>query len=105
LLHGEAVALGMTLAFAFSARLGLTAPAEADRVTAHLAAVGLPTRVSEIPGERPSVGQLMELIAQDKKVERGRLTFILARGVGRSFVAPDVDAADVRAFLADKLAD
>jgi 3-dehydroquinate synthetase len=48
---------------------------------------------------------LMELIAQDKKVERGRLAFILARGVGRSFVAPDVDAADVRAFLADKLAD
>jgi 3-dehydroquinate synthase len=105
LLHGEAVALGMALAFAFSVRLGLLAPAEADRVAAHLAAVGLPTRVSEIPGERPHVEQVMELIAQDKKVQRGRLTFILARGIGRSFVAPDVDGADVRAFLSDKLAD
>jgi 3-dehydroquinate synthase len=105
LLHGEAVALGMALAFAFSARLGLLARSEADRVAAHLAAVGLPTRVSEIPGDRPGVEQLMELIAQDKKVQRGRLTFILARGVGDSFVASDVDAAEVRAFLSDKLAD
>jgi 3-dehydroquinate synthase len=105
LLHGEAVALGMTLAFAFSARLGLTAPADADRVTAHLAAIGLPTRVSEIPGDPPSLEHLMELISQDKKVQRGRLTLILARGIGASFIAPDVDAAEVRAFLAQKLAD
>jgi 3-dehydroquinate synthase len=105
LLHGEAVALGMALAFAFSARLGLLARSEADRVGAHLAAIGLPTRVSEIPGDRPGVEQLMELIAQDKKVQRGRLTFILARGVGQSFVAPDVDAAEVCAFLSDTLAD
>ena len=105
LLHGEAVALGMALAFAFSARRGLLAPAEADRVAAHLAAVGLPTRVSEIPGDRPGVERLMELIAQDKKVQRGRLTFILARAVGQSFVAHDIDAAEVRAFLSDMLAD
>jgi 3-dehydroquinate synthase len=105
LLHGEAVALGMTLALAFSARLGLLAPTEADRVTAHLAGVGLPTRASDIPGDPPSLERLMELIAQDKKVQRGKLTLILARGIGRSFIAPDVDAADVRAFLAQKLAD
>jgi len=105
LLHGEAVGLGMALAFAFSARLGLLPQQEADRVTAHLAGVGLPTRVSQIPGEAPSLERLMELIAQDKKVTRGTLTFILARGIGQSFIAPDVDAAEVRAFLAHKLAD
>ncbi len=103
LLHGEAVALGMALAFAFSARRGLLSPAEADRVTAHLAAIGLPTRVSDVAGGTPGVDQLMDLMAQDKKVKRGRLTFILARGIGRSFIAPDVDAAEVRAFLAEKL--
>jgi 3-dehydroquinate synthase len=103
LLHGEAVALGIAFAFAFSARLGLLPAAEADRVAAHLAAVGLPTKVADVPGGMPGIDQLMELMAQDKKVKRGRLTFILARGVGHSFIAPDVETSEVRAFLAEKL--
>jgi 3-dehydroquinate synthase len=103
LLHGEAIAIGLALAFAFSARLGLLAQAEAERVARHLAAVGLPTRPAAIPGELPGADGLMELIAQDKKVRGGRLGFILARGIGASFLAPDVDAAQVRAFLAEKL--
>ncbi len=103
LLHGEAVALGMALAFEFSARKGLIAAADAARASAHLAAVGLPTHVSEVPGGVPGVDALMELIAQDKKVKRGKLTFILVRGIGRAFVENDVDAAEVRAFLADKI--
>jgi 3-dehydroquinate synthase len=105
LLHGEAIALGMALAFAFSAKRGLLSPAEAERVERHLAAVGLPVHVSSVPGGLPGADRLMELIAQDKKVKRGRLTFILARGVGASFIAPDVDAAEVRAFLVEKLAE
>jgi 3-dehydroquinate synthetase len=51
----------------------------------------------------PDVDRLMDLIAQDKKVKRGKLTFILARGIGAAFIAPDVDAAEVRAFLIEKL--
>jgi 3-dehydroquinate synthase len=105
LLHGEAISLGMALAFGFSAARGLVLPDEAARVAHHLAAVGLPTRVSQVAGGAPSVDRLMELIAQDKKVKRGRLTFILARGIGASFIAPDVDAAEVRAFLVEKLAE
>jgi 3-dehydroquinate synthase len=104
LLHGEAIALGMVLAFEFSARRGLLPAAEAERVARHLAAVGLPTHLSAIAGLLPDANQLMNLIAQDKKVQRGRLTFILARGIGKAFVAPDVDAAEVRAFLVEKLA-
>jgi 3-dehydroquinate synthase len=103
LLHGEAVALGMALAFEFSARKGLLPAAEAERARAHLAAVGLPTHLKDIPGTMPGVDELMDLIAQDKKVKRGKLTFILVRGIGRAFVENDVDAAEVRAFLADKL--
>ena len=103
LLHGEAVALGMALAFEFSARKGLLPVAEAARAAAHLASVGLPTHLKDIPGGAPGVDALMDLIAQDKKVKRGKLTFILVRGIGRAFVADDVDATEVRAFLSDKL--
>jgi 3-dehydroquinate synthase len=105
LLHGEAIALGMALAFAFSAQRGLLPWSEAERVERHLATVGLPVRVSSVPGGLPDADRLMELIAQDKKVKRGKLTFILARGIGASFIAPDVDATEVRAFLVDKLAE
>jgi len=103
LLHGEAVALGMSLAFEFSARKGLIGGTDAARAAAHLAAVGLPTRLSDVPGSMPGVDALMDLIAQDKKVKRGTLTFILARGIGQAFVADAVDPAEARAFLADKL--
>ncbi len=82
LLHGEAVAVGMALAFAFSARRGLLPASEAQRVARHLAGVGLPTRMSDIAGELPGPDRLLELMAQDKKVKRGKLALILARGIG-----------------------
>ena len=103
LLHGEAVAAGMALAFGFSARLGVISAAEADRAIRHLDQVGLPTRPTDIPGGLPSVDRLMDLIAQDKKVKRGMLTFILVRGIGSAFVESGIDPQDVRAFLSEKL--
>jgi 3-dehydroquinate synthase len=103
LLHGEAVALGCVLAFEFSARKGLIGTADATRARAHLEAVGLPTQVKDVSGGVPDVDALMNLIAQDKKVKRGKLTFILVRGIGQAFIANDVDPAEVRAFLSDKL--
>ena len=103
LLHGEAVALGIVLALEFSAAKGLIGESDAARARAHLAAVGLPTHLKEVPGGVPSLDALMDLIAQDKKVKRGKLTFILVRGIGQAFVENDVSAAEVRAFLADKL--
>jgi 3-dehydroquinate synthase len=103
LLHGEAIGLGMALAFEFSARRGLIAKGEAERAIRHLAAVGLPTHVKDVPGPMPALDPLMDLIAQDKKVTRGALTFILARGIGGAFVERKVDADDVRAFLREKL--
>jgi 3-dehydroquinate synthase len=103
LLHGEAVSLGMVLAFEFSARRGLLPPADVERAARHLAAVGLPIHLSVMAGRLPDADRLMDLIAQDKKVQRGQLTFILARGIGQAFVARDVEAAEVRAFLVEKL--
>jgi 3-dehydroquinate synthase len=106
LLHGEAIAAGMALAFEFSARRqGLISQADAARVIRHLAEVGLPSRIKDIAGPPVSVDRLMELIAQDKKVKRGMLTFILVRGIGQAFVENDVDAREVRTFLSEKLAE
>ncbi len=105
LLHGEAIAAGMALAFGFSARQGLLPMAEAERAIGHLAEVGLPTRVRDIAGPLPAIDQLMNLIAQDKKVKHGMLTFILVRGIGTAFIEAGVDAREVRAFLTEKLAE
>jgi len=104
LLHGEAVALGMALAFDFSARRKLIAQDEVARARAHLAAVGLPTHIKDVPGAAPTADRLMDLISQDKKVKRGRLTFILVHAIGQAFVESNVDPGDVRAFLTEKLA-
>src|SRR3954468_6756309 len=79
LLHGEAVALGIVCAFEFSTRLGLLPTNDAGRVAQHLSAVGLPTHPRDVPALRTDADALMNLIAQDKKVKRGKLTFILLR--------------------------
>ena len=100
--HGEGVSIGMVLAHEFSARMNLASPDDARRVEAHLKAVGLPTRMSEIPGTLPPAEVLMDAIAQDKKVKGGKLTFILTRGIGQSFVADDVPASEVISFLKEK---
>ncbi len=96
LLHGEAVALGMVLAFRFSAERGLCPPADADRVVAHLDAMGLPTRLGAIAA---SGDRLAAHMRHDKKASGGRLPFILARGIGEAFVDQEVDLAEVAAFL------
>ncbi|OWV93099.1 3-dehydroquinate synthase [Rhizobium sp. R693] len=102
LVHGEGVSIGMVLAHEFSARMNLASPDDARRVESHLKAVGLPTRMSEIPGALPPAEVLMDAIAQDKKVKGGNLTFILTRGIGQSFVANDVPASEVLSFLKEK---
>jgi 3-dehydroquinate synthase len=97
-LHGEAVAIGMALAFRFSAARQLCSLEDSERVQAHLASVGLPTR--------PEVGtpeRLVRHIASDKKASGGRVAFILARGIGAAFVDHSVELAEVEAFLAGEV--
>jgi len=99
LLHGEGVAIGIVLAFKLSAKLGLCPQDDAQRVINHFSAVGLPTSLTQIKGGIPETGKLLELMAQDKKVQRGSLVFILARGIGKAFVAPGIDIGPVREVL------
>src|SRR5215510_13707839 len=109
LYHGEGVSVGMVLAAEFSAKLGIISEADAVRVERHLASVGLPTHLQDIAGFTQEgladADTLMALMAQDKKVKRGKLTFILLEAIGRAVIAPNVEPTPVRDFLARKLAD
>ena len=104
LVHGEGVAIGMACAFRFSRDLGLCPGQDAVRVENHLKAIGLPTRIAEIPGIPLDATAILAAMRQDKKVERGKLTFILAKGIGESFIAKDVPEARALAFLDRELA-
>jgi len=107
LFHGEGVSVGMVLAAEFSARLGMISEADAARIERHLASVGLPTHLQDIAGFAQEgladADALMALMAQDKKVKRGKLTFILLQAIGGAVVANDVEPALVRDFLQQKL--
>jgi 3-dehydroquinate synthase len=109
LFHGEGVAVGMVLAAELSAELGMIPPSDVARIGHHLAEVGLPTHLQDIAGFAQEgladADALMALMAQDKKVKRGRLTFILLQAVGRAVIAPDIEPALVRDFLKARLAD
>ena len=101
ILHGEAVAVGIGLAFRLSADLGLCAPAETARVIRHLASVGLPSELRHL-NRRFSAERLMAHMRRDKKTRDGQLTFVLARGVGQAFTKNDVPAAAVLELLRDE---
>ena len=96
-LHGEAVAVGMALAFDFSAELGLCPHADAERVRRHLRGAGLPTTLADTGVDR---GALLPLMGADKKNEGGSLRLVLTRGIGDAFVARDVDPGRLADFLA-----
>lgn len=97
LLHGEAVAIGMVMAFALSAELGLCPGEDAIRARRHLEASGLPIDRSALP---PFSGEmLVEHMGRDKKVRDGRITLILARGIGEAFITREVEPATIRRFL------
>ncbi|MDD7970113.1 3-dehydroquinate synthase [Roseinatronobacter alkalisoli] len=104
LLHGEGVAIGCALAFELSARMDLCAQETPGRVRAHLRNMGMATDLADIAGDLPSADALIALMAQDKKVQDGRLRFILARDIGAAFVCDDVPGDILHAVLADALA-
>jgi 3-dehydroquinate synthase len=107
LLHGEAVGAGMAMAFDLSAQLGLCPRSDAERVRRHLGGVGLPVRLRAIGGDNRrtwEAAKLIEHMRGDKKAEAGRLTFILARGIGKAFVTREVDERALGALLDQAIA-
>jgi 3-dehydroquinate synthase len=103
LLHGEGVAIGCLLAFQSSVALGLCPQEAPSRIAAHFASLGMKSTLADIPGDLPDADALLELMGQDKKVRDGRLTFVLARDIGETFVTRDADLGVIRGVLADAL--
>jgi len=101
LLHGEAVALGMILAFDFAVQLGFAAADEAQRVRRHLDDKGLPTRMSQVGLAGTPAERLLAHMSKDKKVQDGRITLILPRRIGEAFVMKDAPLGPLRQFLAE----
>jgi len=101
--HGEAVAAGMALAFRYSARLGLCPAEDALHVETHLAGVGLPNGLASA-GVKASGEALVAHMLHDKKMTAGTLPFLLARGIGQTFLSKNVDLDDVAAFLNEERA-
>ena len=100
LLHGEGVAIGTVLALDLSARLGLSPAEDTLRVARHLKTAGLPSAIADIAGPRPDVETLLSAMMHDKKVQDGKLTFVLVKGIGHAFTARDVPLDKVRDVLA-----
>jgi shikimate kinase/3-dehydroquinate synthase len=94
----------LSLAFRLSVALGLCSGQDAARVTAHLSALRMPTGLGDVPGGAGSPEALLNAMAQDKKVSAGELTFILARGIGDSFIARNIPAETVIRFLDHEMA-
>ena len=99
--HGEAVAIGMVLAFRFSSGLGLCPDEDADRVVDHLRTFRLPTNLPEV-GLAPCADEIMQLIRADKKAQAGAISLVLTRGIGKAFLAREVDARELHSFLSSQ---
>jgi len=101
--HGEAVAVGTALAFAYSARRGECSAGDAARVAAHLRAVGLPASPGELAHKDWAAASLVSRMRDDKKNRDGRITLILARAIGDAFIDPSADEADLLTFMETQL--
>jgi 3-dehydroquinate synthase len=101
LLHGEAVGTGMALAFALSAKMGFCPPLVAERINMHFKQCGFKVRLKDLPGAPFDPDELIALMGHDKKAEGGKLTLILAHGIGKAFVQKDAPIEPLRAFLAE----
>ena len=103
LLHGESVALGMVLAARYSARIGLIDQTQAERIAAHVAAVGLPAQLAAL-GLACDGRALVAHMLHDKKMDAGTLPFVLLRGIGEAFLDRSVTLDEVAGFLDEELA-
>ena len=101
--HGEAVAIGLGLAFDLSVRMGLCPGDDRDRLRGHLAAVGLPVGLDDLTDGGWSAAGLIDLMGQDKKVRSGAMTFVLLRGIGQAFITQDVDLGLLAEVLEEAL--
>ncbi len=100
LLHGEAVAIGMVLAFATSVKLGICPEQDFKRAKYHLQNAGLPVSPLSIRKDW-DINALMSHFSRDKKAVSGKLTFVLSHGIGKAFIQNNVDEDTIRQILVE----
>ncbi|SCA57933.1 3-dehydroquinate synthase [Candidatus Terasakiella magnetica] len=103
LLHGEAVSIGMVMAFEFCAQQGLCAPEDGERLKKHLVSLGMPVDLSSLPCQDWTAELLMKHMMKDKKVKDGKVTFVLVRAIGEAYLSREVEDADLKTYLDDLL--
>jgi|TARA_B100001094_G_scaffold12036_1_gene10678 3-dehydroquinate synthase len=103
MLHGEGVAIGCILAFELSARMNLSSQEDPVRIKKHFSDMGMMTSIKDISGVLPEPDTLVELMFQDKKVVDGKLNLILAKGIGKAFIATDIDPSSIKSVIKDSL--
>ena len=103
MLHGEGVAIGCVLAFDLSAKLKLTSQEDPVRIKKHFSEMGLMSSITDISGVLPDADHLVELMFQDKKVVNGKLNLILTKGIGKAFIARDIDPNLIKSVINDSL--
>jgi 3-dehydroquinate synthase len=104
LLHGEAVSIGMVLAFRLCAKMGLCSGQDVARIEKHLKSCGLKTEVKQIePKLSQSAAEVTALMSHDKKAMSGKISFILVKGIGEAFVSKDVSMSDVESVIAESM--
>ena len=104
MLHGEGVAIGCILAFDLSAKMGLTSQEDPVRIKQHFSEMGMMNSIQDIAGGMPDADRLVELMFQDKKVVNGKLNLILTKGIGKAFIARDIDPNLIKSVINDSLA-
>jgi 3-dehydroquinate synthase len=104
LLHGEAVAIGMRLAFELAAALKMCPVADAERIGRHFAATELPSVIPRPNGRRFEAAALVRHMRKDKKVRDGRITLILPRRIGEVVITQEIPEDTIAAFLAERIA-
>ena len=103
-MHGEAVAIGIVFAFNLSAALGLCPTEDVSRVRRHFNDVGLPTGLDALSKRSRDAATLVRHMEHDKKVRRGRINFVLVRGIGQAFLTDDVGTDELLRLLEDAIA-
>lgn len=103
LLHGEAVAIGMVMAFEYCAAQGLCPQEDVIRVKEHLLSLHMPVDLSALPCEDWTAELLMKHMLKDKKVKDGKVMFVLVRGIGQAYLSRDVEDLALKEYLDDLL--
>ena len=103
IIHGEAVSIGICLAFKFSTKLGYCSDSETERVLSLFKKLTLPTSLGDIQSLSITPLEMLEKFKYDKKNRNNQLTFILNERIGKSFIKNNMDENILIEFLDEEM--